>query len=673
MSTRPFLTTGVPTAPGPNGALPIRREIRDLEKNYPLEWNLLLLGLNSFQDISEDDQLSFYQISGIHGLPYQPWNGVAGLGSQQTGYCTHSSILFLPWHRPYLALYEQLLCNIIQNLASKFSPALRPQYVAAAQDFRLPYWDWGLLRGPGQNTLPDAVSGPLNVVVTGTDGNPTTIPNPFYQYQFDPNLVAQDFPDQPFASWSTTKRYPDSDSPDAQSQPDQLNAAINSQAKTIRSMVRYILSAIKDFPAFSNTEWVPGNAGEYASLEDIHDNIHGLTGGPTPGSQGSPPGNMSIIPYAAFDPVFWLHHCNVDRLFAIWQALYPNSYVQPEPSTYGTYTTLPGTIENASSSLTPFWHHASTFHTPETARSTKNFGYAYPETQSWNFQTASDYQKSVRAAVSSLYGATITRPRGLPIRSLAAVPAAAPAAASAAGGSVRENVAREDAPRDVVKETKAEEKTSFTEKVEETFGFRSDASKKPEPRNPRNPGTEHDDLHKILAPGGKYKEWITNIRVPKHGLGGSFQVHIFIRDVPPDHSSWVVHDNNVGTYAVLGSDRQTTGCEKCQSDADRELIVTGIIILTEALIDRVTAGELRSLTPEDVVPYLKENLHWRITLADGTHKPNEEVRGLKISVVSTDVDLPDDPHELPQYSGHYTIHPEITEGEPGGSNRDDPI
>jgi tyrosinase len=22
------------------------------------------------------------------------------------GFCTHSSILFLPWHRPYLALYE---------------------------------------------------------------------------------------------------------------------------------------------------------------------------------------------------------------------------------------------------------------------------------------------------------------------------------------------------------------------------------------------------------------------------------------------------------------------------------------------------------------------------------------------------------------------------------------
>lgn len=44
---------------------------------------------------------------GIHGRPYRPWGGVQGdnpAGWQ--GYCTHSSILFAPWHRPYLALFE---------------------------------------------------------------------------------------------------------------------------------------------------------------------------------------------------------------------------------------------------------------------------------------------------------------------------------------------------------------------------------------------------------------------------------------------------------------------------------------------------------------------------------------------------------------------------------------
>jgi hypothetical protein len=51
-------------------------------------------------------------------MPYKPWNGVGSSTNWQStsrfgGYCTHSSILFLTWHRPYLALYEVgvLRCN----------------------------------------------------------------------------------------------------------------------------------------------------------------------------------------------------------------------------------------------------------------------------------------------------------------------------------------------------------------------------------------------------------------------------------------------------------------------------------------------------------------------------------------------------------------------------------
>ena len=32
------------------------------------------------------------------------------------------------------------------------------------------------------------------------------------------------------------------------------------------------------------------------------------------------------LDYSAFDPVFWLHHTNIDRLFSIWQAIYPDRY-----------------------------------------------------------------------------------------------------------------------------------------------------------------------------------------------------------------------------------------------------------------------------------------------------------------------------------------------------------
>ncbi len=35
---------------------------------------------------------------------------------------------------------------------------------------------------------------------------------------------------------------------------------------------------------------------------------------------------MSAVPVAAFDPVFWLHHCNIDRIFHLWQTVNPSNW-----------------------------------------------------------------------------------------------------------------------------------------------------------------------------------------------------------------------------------------------------------------------------------------------------------------------------------------------------------
>ena len=29
---------------------------------------------------------------------------------------------------------------------------------------------------------------------------------------------------------------------------------------------------------------------------------------------------MSDVTTAAFDPIFWVHHCNIDRLWSLWDA-----------------------------------------------------------------------------------------------------------------------------------------------------------------------------------------------------------------------------------------------------------------------------------------------------------------------------------------------------------------
>lgn len=37
-------------------------------------------------------------------------------------------------------------------------------------------------------------------------------------------------------------------------------------------------------------------------------------------------GWMSSVPTAAFDPVFWIHHCQIDRWAAVWQAAHPDKW-----------------------------------------------------------------------------------------------------------------------------------------------------------------------------------------------------------------------------------------------------------------------------------------------------------------------------------------------------------
>jgi hypothetical protein len=89
-----------------NGTVPLRQEIRVLQNDSTL-WTLYILALDMLQYTNQTDMLSWYQIGGIHGEPYAPWDNVqSGPGLANNGYCHHVSILFPTWHRPYLALFE---------------------------------------------------------------------------------------------------------------------------------------------------------------------------------------------------------------------------------------------------------------------------------------------------------------------------------------------------------------------------------------------------------------------------------------------------------------------------------------------------------------------------------------------------------------------------------------
>lgn len=58
---------------------------------------------------------------------------------------------------------------------------------------------------------------------------------------------------------------------------------------------------------------------------------------------------MTPTAVAAFDPIFWLHHANVDRHLALHQALYPDTFVESCAAEFPTYTIETGTILNAES------------------------------------------------------------------------------------------------------------------------------------------------------------------------------------------------------------------------------------------------------------------------------------------------------------------------------------
>ena len=117
-----------------------RLEIRQLQQNTD-QWNIFLLGMLRFQQTNQTDQISYYQIAGIHGRPYTAWDGVPPApGVQGPGYCNHLLNLFLAWHRAYLALFEQILYQHIVEAVNEFpAGSQRQQYAAAALSWRFPY------------------------------------------------------------------------------------------------------------------------------------------------------------------------------------------------------------------------------------------------------------------------------------------------------------------------------------------------------------------------------------------------------------------------------------------------------------------------------------------------------------------------------------------------------
>ncbi|KAL2014836.1 hypothetical protein VTN00DRAFT_2361 [Thermoascus crustaceus] len=166
-----------------------------------------------------------------------------------------------------------------------------------------------------------------------------------------------------------------------------------------------------DYPDFATTARPPERLqpDKENSLEFIHNLIHNWTG-------CKYNGHMADVPVAGFDPIFWLHYCNVDRLLAIWQELNPNKWWTKVPRDQQDAAALPEYI-TPDTPLRPFhMDRSGTTWTSNVARQFMHLGYTYPELQPWSPEykhNREKYIKNIRSIINEKYGINRKHPKRL--------------------------------------------------------------------------------------------------------------------------------------------------------------------------------------------------------------------------------------------------------------------
>ncbi|KAF4464633.1 tyrosinase precursor [Fusarium albosuccineum] len=570
-----------------NGTVPLRPEIREMKAD-PYRWDLYILALSMLQHASQDDPTSWYQIAGIHGVPFEPWNGVEPLpGANESGYCTHSSVLFPTWHRPYLALFEQQLFDLAHSIAVLFpNDTERQAYENAAREFRMPYWDWAMAAPEGEDHFPGvfwnatiAQYGPRGVQI---------VTNPLYSYKFHPKNEDA-FIWSPLKRWDETKRAPDTAVSDISppSNNDQVNAALLSRLPQIQQRLFILFSSYKDFNNFGNKAWaVAQNLSTMDSIESIHDIVH---------IYGGLKGHMTYVPLSSFDPLFLLHHTMTDRLVAMWQILNPDSWMAPMAAGETSFTTIKGDIQDSKTPLTPFFASENgTFWNSDMARTTEAFGYSYADTSASGKQ-GQNLREELIKKISKWYGGS-----------------------SLIGLRAQKWQARHQSPKIMHIKSRGEHFAGARPNV------RIDAKDPP--------------ISWVLK-DGRYTEWIANVRVNVEALDGNFGIHFFLGKPPRDCNQWNFASNLAGTVAIFAMNRQTGS----------ETMISGTAPLTSALMKMVAAGEILHLGPGVVVPFLRETLQFRVLGSNGEEVDASEVAGLYIGISSSEVRAPETETVLPEW------------------------
>ncbi|KAF9560844.1 tyrosinase [Agrocybe pediades] len=616
---------------GATGGAANRLEISDFVKDEKF-FSLYVQALQRmYTSTTQSDFQSFFQVGGIHGLPNTPWDGAVGSkpwnpNTQWGGYCTHGSVLFPTWHRPYVMLYEQILQKHAVDIAATYT-VNQDSWKTAAANLRQPYWDWAA------NAVPPAeVISLTKVTITGPNGTRISVDNPLYHYRFhpiDPSFY------RPFNQWQTTLRQPNSTRPTATDNVSRLRSVLSSAQEDITMSTYSMLTRVHTWSAFSSHTVGDGGSSSN-SLEAVHDGIHVSVGGN---------GHMSDPAVAAFDPIFFLHHCNVDRMLSLWSALNPGVWVAKGDSQDGSFTMAAEIPVDATTPLTPFWNAKNSFWISSTTQDTTKLGYTYPEFNGLDMGNTDAVKTAIGNIVNRLYGSAVFGTFAT---------ASAPESETATSSSVSAGIAAFAAPVQFaasLPHVESAEKKAADEKplTPPTFHWKHESDSSEGHSN--NPG------HGILPPNQGMHDWAARIHFKKYELGTSFSVLIFLGAVPENTDDWLVSPNFVGAHHAFVNSN-AGACENCRNQSN--VVGEGFVHLNRAI---VRLSGLQSLDPDAVVPYLTKELNWRVLKSNGEHA---ELSSLEVCVLGAPLTYP--PGAMFPVAGTPHLYGSITHGRSGGSH-----
>ncbi|GAA4401822.1 tyrosinase family protein [Fodinibacter luteus] len=270
----------------------VRRNVWELGGDWADEVLWYARGVAAMKAKPLADPTSWRFYAGMHGFNQARWVELGYLSAsdqpptqaQLTQFwrqCQHGSWYFLPWHRGYVLAFEANIRAVVQ---AQGGPS----------DWALPYWDYF---GTDQAALPPAFASPD--WPDGVGDNPL-----FVSQRYGPNGDGDVF--VPL---------------------DQVNLAALGDPN-------YTGVSGGGSPGFGGVDTGFSHGGPvHGGIEtQPHDWVHGLVGGQDVQSPFTV-GAMADPRTAGLDPIFWLHHTNIDRLWAAWNASSPG-HTDPTQSTW---------------------------------------------------------------------------------------------------------------------------------------------------------------------------------------------------------------------------------------------------------------------------------------------------------------------------------------------------